>query len=137
MNDRIFIDTNIWIYLYSKDRKSQSVKKFIESNFDNIILSTQVLNEFYNVIAIKNKLKSKEDAKVIIQDLIDNFIISVVTNKTIIIAIDISIKYQYSYFDSLISASALEEGCTQLVTEDMQDGQLINNTLTLVNPTGR
>jgi len=134
MNDKIFIDTNIWVYLYSRNSKSHSVNKFIESNFDRIVISTQVLNEFFNVLAIKLKLKSKEGVKDIIQDLIYNFTVSVITTEIIINAIDISIKYQFNFFDGLIIASAMDEGCTQLITEDMQDGQVINNTLTLVNP---
>jgi predicted nucleic acid-binding protein len=43
-------------------------------------------------------------------------------------------RYQYSYFDSLIIASALEVGCDRLYSEDLQDGQKIDNILTLINP---
>ena len=36
---------------------------------------------------------------------------------------------KFAYWDSLITASALENGCSVLFTEDMQDGQVINNRL--------
>jgi predicted nucleic acid-binding protein len=42
--------------------------------------------------------------------------------------------YQFSYWDSLIIASALETGCSILFSEDMQDGQVIESTLTIRNP---
>jgi predicted nucleic acid-binding protein len=45
-------------------------------------------------------------------------------------------RYQYSYFDSLILASALEAGCQILYSEDLQDGQRIENQLMIVNPFG-
>ena len=43
-------------------------------------------------------------------------------------------KYGYSYFDSLVLASALESHCDVLYSEDMQDGQLIESCLKIVNP---
>jgi predicted nucleic acid-binding protein len=39
-----------------------------------------------------------------------------------------------SYFDSLILASACETGCQTLYSEDLQDGQRIENQLMIVNP---
>jgi predicted nucleic acid-binding protein len=43
-------------------------------------------------------------------------------------------KYFYSYWDSLILASSLESGCTVVYSEDMQHGQVIEQTLTIMNP---
>ena len=43
-------------------------------------------------------------------------------------------KYSYSYWDSLSIASALENNCKALYTEDMQDGQIIEDKLTIINP---
>jgi predicted nucleic acid-binding protein len=43
-------------------------------------------------------------------------------------------RYQYSYWDSLILASALESRCQIVYSEDMQDGQQIEHTLTIQNP---
>ncbi len=40
-------------------------------------------------------------------------------------------KYRY---DSLIVVSALENNCSILYTEDLQDGQVIENALKIVNP---
>lgn len=40
-------------------------------------------------------------------------------------ALDVQERYGFSFYDSLIIASALEAGCTHLLTEDMQHGQRI------------
>ena len=40
-------------------------------------------------------------------------------------------KHKFSYWDSLIISSALENECEFLYTEDLQDGQIINSRLTI------
>jgi predicted nucleic acid-binding protein len=47
---------------------------------------------------------------------------------------DLSIRYGYSYWDSLILATAVDNGCSILYTGDMQDGQVIDDKLRIVNP---
>jgi predicted nucleic acid-binding protein len=49
-------------------------------------------------------------------------------------ACQIADKYQFSFYDSLIIAAALSCNCKKLFSEDMQDGQVIENTLTIINP---
>lgn len=48
-------------------------------------------------------------------------------------ALELQARYQYSFYDSLILAAALESGCTRLLSEDFQDGQRIEG-LTIENP---
>jgi predicted nucleic acid-binding protein len=43
-------------------------------------------------------------------------------------------QHQFSYWDSLIVAAALEAGCSVLYSEDMQDGQVIDGRLSIRNP---
>ena len=40
----------------------------------------------------------------------------------------------FSYWDSLILAAALEAGCSTLYSEDMQHGQIVDESLTILNP---
>jgi predicted nucleic acid-binding protein len=49
-------------------------------------------------------------------------------------ALSLANQYKYSYWDSLIIASALENKCKILYTEDMQDGQIIEGKLKIENP---
>jgi len=43
-------------------------------------------------------------------------------------------KYNLSYWDSLIVASALENDCSILYTEDLQHEQVIEGKLKIINP---
>ena len=55
--------------------------------------------------------------------------------RTVILkAIEIRNRFGFSYWDCQIVAAALEAGCTQLYSEDMQDGQIINGQIKLINP---
>lgn len=38
--------------------------------------------------------------------------------------------YGYSYYDRVMLASALENNCSVIMTEDMNNGQIINDMLT-------
>jgi predicted nucleic acid-binding protein len=43
-------------------------------------------------------------------------------------------KYHYSWWDSLVLASALENGCQIVYSEDMQHEQVIEDSLKIINP---
>jgi predicted nucleic acid-binding protein len=43
-------------------------------------------------------------------------------------------RYGFSYWDSLLVASALESVCSILYTEDLQHGQVIDYSLKIINP---
>ena len=134
MSDKVFIDTNIWIYLYSQDSdKKNKAETLISNEFDNIILSTQILNEIYNVLSKKIKINHPQ-IKEIIMETIANFEVSDIGALDVVKAMDIKDKYNFSYWDSLIIVSALENGCTILYSEDMQNQQMIENVLRIENP---
>jgi predicted nucleic acid-binding protein len=74
------------------------------------------------------------EATEIVEDIASLYEVVGLNKFSVAKAIQIHTKYQYSYYDSLIIASALENDCTILNTEDMQTGQVIEGTLTIVNP---
>ncbi|HNM06920.1 MAG TPA: PIN domain-containing protein, partial [Leptospiraceae bacterium] len=47
---------------------------------------------------------------------------------------EIKERYKFSFWDSLIISSALENNCKILYSEDMQNGQVIMDQLTIKNP---
>jgi len=53
---------------------------------------------------------------------------------TIKLAQDLVGKYDLQIFDGIIIAAALEADCDILYSEDMQNGQIIENMLKIVNP---
>ena len=48
-------------------------------------------------------------------------------------ALDYYSKYSISYYDALMVVAALESNCKYLISEDMQDGLMIDNKLQIVN----
>jgi predicted nucleic acid-binding protein len=67
-------------------------------------------------------------------EAIQNNILHVNSDSTILEAFRIAERYGFSFYDSLIISAALESGCNTLYSEDMQHGQLIENRLKIVNP---
>jgi predicted nucleic acid-binding protein len=133
MKDKVFIDTNVLIYAYSEtepDKKATTLN--ILENY-HIVFSIQVINEFIWVMNKKYKIDFK-----ILQALLDRFWekfeVTLLQKTSIDQALSIAQRYKYSYWDSLILSSALENGCKVLYTEDMQDGQTIDGTLKIENP---
>ena len=133
MKDKVLVDTNLWVYLYSDKPKGNIVKRLLDEHFANVTISIQILGELFNVL-VKRGFKTKEEARDIISDLTMNFRVIEITKSSVFKAIEISVKYKYSYWDSLIIASALQNGCSSLYSEDMQDGQVIENKLKIINP---
>jgi predicted nucleic acid-binding protein len=83
------------------------------------------------------KKKFKLDWQVVgnvISEVSTEFNVYINKPTTIERACKIAYKYQYSFYDSLIIAASLFCNCKILYSEDMQDGQEIENTLTIVNP---
>ena len=134
MNDKAFIDTNIWVYAHLQDTKNNKCDIALEllETLPQLICSTQVLNEYYSVM-LKNKIADN-----LIQDNTEIIIavsnVQIVQISTIQQAHKIKLKYGFSYWDSLIVASALEANCEQLYSEDMQHKQVIEGRLTVLNP---
>lgn len=134
MNDKAFIDTNIWVYAHLQDTKNNKCDIALEllETLPQLICSTQVLNEYYSVM-LKNKIADN-----LIQDNTEIIIavsnVQVIQISTIQQAHKIKLKYGFSYWDSLIVASALEANCEQLYSEDMQHKQVIEGRLTVLNP---
>ena len=135
INDKVFIDTNILIYAYSLDEKEKRdvVKAIIENSQTNVVISTQVVNEFINVMR-KKMAVSLMDLQIAVDELSQLGFVSLIDMGTISQALSISKLFKYAYFDSLIIASALENSCKILYSEDMQHGQVLEKKLTILNP---
>jgi len=135
MTDKVLFDTNIWVYLYAQNLPDKSVKvrELVNNNFTSIIISTQILGEFYNVLT-KKKLKSQDETKQIIQEMVTNFTIVEIDVLKVMAALEVNSKYGYTYWDSLVVATALQHNCDILYSEDMQANQLIENKTRIVNP---
>lgn len=132
---KLLIDTNIWIYLYAKhpSDKYKKSRTLIQNEFTNILLSTQILGELYHVLT-KKKLRTPHEASAIILETIHHFHITEIDSSKVVQALSLHSKYGYSYWDSLILATALLNRCERIYSEDMQHGQIIEGQLQIINP---
>lgn len=133
MSGKVFLDTNIVVYLYSGDEPEKQAVALALIERNNPVVSTQVLSELANTLSRKFGL-SYDVAAQAVAEVRDACTVIPVMPDTIAQALALAKKYQYSYYDSLILAAALSAGCDTLATEDMQHGQVIEAALTIHNP---
>lgn len=136
MTDRCFLDTNVLVYSIDE---SDSLKRraandlVVElSKSGNGIISTQVLQEFYNIITKKIGCPA-EKARELVKKLSECFEVHTNSAHDIIRAIDISMRTQFSFWDSLILSASIASECSVLYSEDLNDGQFVEN-VRIVNP---
>ena len=132
---KVFLDTNILIYTIDKkdlDKQDQARKLVKRISSDHIaVISTQVLQEFYNAVTTKLKID-----KLVTKNILHSYRnMEIVAADLVLIeqAVDISLLFQLSFWDSLIVAAAEQANCSFLVTEDLNDGQKIRG-INVVNP---
>jgi predicted nucleic acid-binding protein len=136
-DSEVFVDTNIIVYAYDvsageKYHKAVEIMKEIWSSGQGII-STQVLQEFY--VSVTKKSSKPLDlltAKEIVKDL-TKWKTVIVDEDIIFNAIDIHNEHKYSFWDSLIIASALEGGARTLLSEDLSNRHKIKG-IVIRNP---
>ena len=127
MSDKIFIDTNVFIYSLdrydrSKRQKARSILKLIREKHSGVI-STQVMQEFY-VAATKKMQGDPIIIKGILTQL-SNFEIVTISPELIYSAIDCSILNRVGFWDALIISAAASSNCKEIWTEDLNHDQVI------------
>jgi predicted nucleic acid-binding protein len=128
MLNKIFIDSNIWLYLFLRDDcgKYKTAEKYVRENANNtMFISYQVINEVTNQLlrkGIKEAIVREEVEYMFKICTIHNF-----SKDVVLLASSIRTDYSISFWDSVIAASAINAGCDILASEDMQDGLKIEN----------
>lgn len=131
----VFVDTNVFIYaMDSADQSKQDAARAWRAEMwrsKRGRTSFQVLEEFY-VKVTKKWPTAQDQARAEIRDLlawkpvlIDGAIVEQ--------AWKIQDRYQFSFCDALVVASAKAAACRYLLTEDLQDNQVIDGVRVL-NP---
>lgn len=131
MPGNFFIDSNICLYLFDKDIVKAAITKKLFTN--ESFISTQVLAETVNVLIRKFEF-NRMDAVETIRFLSNKVNVQPITPEIIEMSSAIFLRYSYSFFDSMIIASALKAGCSILYSEDLSHKQIIEKKLTIVNP---
>jgi len=133
MKGKVFLDTNILVYLHSlKEERKRTISTDILETCD-CCTSTQALNEFCNV-SLRKLNRSRGEIEEAIDEMRDMCIVCAVAIDTIRYALALHVRYGYSYYDCVMLACALESGCGIFYSEDLSSGQTIDNRLLILNP---
>ena len=131
-----FVDTNVIVYAVDTGTpaKRRLVVDLLRRMIGDqaLVLSPQSLNECYRVITDRKRLLPREDAR--------EFIFGLAPSCTAPLTFEVTRKaWQiqdaagYSFWDSLLLASASLSRCNVFVSEDLQHGRRLDD-LTILNP---
>ena len=126
-----FLDTNVLVYAFSLDPRSDvALALLVRSNR----IGVQSLNEF--ALAARRRLNFNWDA---VQAAIDRLLWLFPAPQPLTLAVhDVGLRlaerYQLRIYDAMIVAAALACDCDTLWSEDMHDGLIVDERLTIRNP---
>ena len=130
-----FLDTNVLIYsIDGKDPAKQVVAREIVVSAvrgGSFLISAQVLNEFSNIALLKLKLSIEEVRKFV--SFFSRIGVVSLESRWTDAALLLKQRYETQFFDSLLLVAAQENGCDEILTEDLNDGQMYGS-VKAVNP---
>jgi predicted nucleic acid-binding protein len=138
MNDRFFLDTNIFAYSFDPDssQKAKNAKQLILRGIATRkgVVSYQVVQEFFNVAFRKfSQPMTTAEAEQYLQTVFRPMLAVQSSHLLFSQALQVYANGKLSWYDSLIIAAALESQCKVLYTEDLQHGQRYSE-LQILNP---
>jgi len=134
-----FIDSSVILYLFDDTdaAKRGTARRLIDDallNRSSRSISFQVVQEVLNVLIHRYRPPaSLEDARLTLETILLPLWRVMPSRSLYLHALDLQARYGYRFYDSLIVAAALEDDCTRLLSEDLQDGQRIDG-LVIINP---
>jgi predicted nucleic acid-binding protein len=130
-----FLDTNILVYAVEdgSSDKHRRAGELVEEHLVNGdgFISVQVLREFYSVCRRLKAPLSEVDAANMVREFTRFRVLSEDT-RLVVLATD-RVRDGFSFWDALIVESALRGGADRLLTEDMQDGRVVEG-MRITNP---
>ncbi len=138
MNDKFFMDTNIFIYSFDKsepDKKNVATKLINDALYQDAgCISFQVIQEFLNVATQKFEIPlSKNDCNKYLINVLEPLCEILSSIQLYHDALEIKERWRYSFYDSLIISAALKANCNILYSEDLHHQQKITD-LIIINP---
>ena len=138
MNDRFFLDTNIFVYCFDRTAPAKArralhlIRTAVETRKG--IVSYQVVQEFFNV-ALRRFAQPMtiSDAEQYLSTVFRPLLAIHSSPALYGEALRLSARLRFSWYDSLIVAAAIEGKCSILYSEDLQSGQRIGD-LEIKNP---
>ena len=132
----VFFDTNILLYSISR-AAAEAVKReraIALLDRDDGALSVQVLQEFYvQATRPSGPARLSHDLATGLIRRWTRFPVQELNLSILNAALEITARHRFSYWDSAIIAAARALGCTELYTEDMSHGRIVEG-VEIVNP---
>ncbi len=135
MNDRYFVDSNVFLYAREEqdskkaDRARDWLRYLVASRM--VVTNLQVLNEVANVLLKRGQLPTERVFEVV--DELALLGAQPISMETVTAARMLRFETGYAWWDCLLLASSVELGCKTFLSEDLHDGRAIRG-LTVVNP---
>lgn len=124
---KAFFDTNVLVYAFDADapakRKKAAHVLSERAAAGEVLISTQVLQEFYVVATRKLAQPLAEEAALVATRELTAFPMVNVDANLVLAAIHFSQEHRISFWDALIVAAARSGGVSILYSEDFSDGQ--------------
>ena len=125
MTDPVFVDTNVWVYAVDRAdpaKRRRALAVTAPASDRELVVSTQVLAEFYSVVTRKLATPlSPDDAEAAVQQLLRLPVVAL-DAPLVEAALAGSRQWQISIWDALVLRAAEAAGCRRILTEDLQDG---------------
>ena len=139
MTEPIFVDTNVWVYAVDAAdpaRRQRALEVTAPAPGRDLVISTQVLTEFYAVVTRKLVVPvSAEDAEALVRQLAVLPVVAI-DSSLVVSAITGSREWQISIWDALILRAAEAAGCRRVLSEDLADGTTYGSVV-VENPFAR
>ena len=129
MSGRTFLDSNVLVYSVDESpaekAKHERAVELLSAQPANLVVSTQVLQEFFVVTTrkLKNPL-SEERAARAVRGIAKLDVIGI-DAPLVLAAVDTSRTVQISLWDALIIEAASRAGCERVLSEDLNANQVI------------
>jgi len=126
MTEPIFVDTNIWVYAVDTadpTKRQRALETVAPVPGRDIVVSTQVLTEFYAVVTRKLAVPvPPDDAEAMVRQLMALPVVAIDAS-LVASAVTGSREWQISIWDALIVRAAEVAGCRRVLSEDLADGR--------------
>lgn len=127
MSGKAFVDTNVIVYAHdtANPAKCARARLLLTDGMrrGNLVLSTQVLSEFFVTITRKVQQPLPLSAARREVRLLAAFELVPTDAELIVEAIALHERHALNYWDALIVAAAIRGGCEALYSEDLQPGR--------------
>jgi len=125
MIEPIFVDTNVWVYAVDAAdpvKRERALEATAPAPGRDLVVSTQVLAEFYAVVTRKLAMPVRVDDAEAMVRLLALLPVVTIDAAVVVSAVTASRTWRISIWDALIIRAAEVAGCRRILSEDLAAG---------------